>query len=201
MEDNAVEIPETVQGLLRQWKSEGKSVALAAMGVVTEGKMLWELVASFAISDPIRQEAPAVIKALRERGTEVWMLSGDNKTTGMSRSVLKLSSYYTFKYLKCASIANFSSNRNRRPALHSINQHNRRRPPRSKSRFNPLSPTNPQILHLLCQGVIQLQTCHNRNGRRWDQRLPRLNSSRYRYRNRFRLRHRHFLRNVRARWQ
>lgn len=82
IEDNFLQIPSDIQNLLEQWKSQGKSVALAAMTVTQpEEKTIYELVAAFAISDPIRSEAPAVIKALHERGTDVWMLSGDNTIT------------------------------------------------------------------------------------------------------------------------
>lgn len=73
MNDYGVEISIDAQDQLRKWKSEGKSVALAAANN--------QLLAIFAISDPIRPEAPSIISALHKRGTDVWMLSGDNKTT------------------------------------------------------------------------------------------------------------------------
>lgn len=83
MEDYSVLMPEDIREILKQWKTEGKSVALAAISSTScEEKVNWVLVAAFAISDPIRPEAPAIIKALREGGTDVWMLSGDNRTTG-----------------------------------------------------------------------------------------------------------------------
>ncbi|KAK0301946.1 hypothetical protein LTR91_024959 [Friedmanniomyces endolithicus] len=40
-----------------------------------------QVVITSAISDPIRPEAPTVIRALHSRGTAVWLLSGDNPTT------------------------------------------------------------------------------------------------------------------------
>lgn len=42
---------------------------------------IWELAAIFGIADPLRPEAPGVIRALRKQGIDVWMLSGDNKIT------------------------------------------------------------------------------------------------------------------------
>ncbi|TVY13605.1 Copper-transporting ATPase HMA5, partial [Lachnellula arida] len=74
------EIPLTPETLstLEAWKLEGKSVALAAMEREPGG---WQLAAIFAISDPIRKEARSIIKAIRDRGTDVWMLSGDNQIT------------------------------------------------------------------------------------------------------------------------
>ena len=83
MKENSLELPDHIQALLAQWKSEGKSVAIAAIKLIPENIIRWEIVAAFAISDPVRPEAHAVIKALRARGTEVWMLSGDNIITGM----------------------------------------------------------------------------------------------------------------------
>ncbi|KAH7160575.1 HAD-like domain-containing protein [Dactylonectria estremocensis] len=42
---------------------------------------IYTLVAVFSISDPIRPEAPAIIRALQTSGTAIWLLSGDNPTT------------------------------------------------------------------------------------------------------------------------
>jgi Cu+-exporting ATPase len=51
----------------------------------TEGSLgytqTWKLAAIFAISDPLRPEAVSVISALKKRGIDVWMLSGDNPIT------------------------------------------------------------------------------------------------------------------------
>ena len=82
LSDHAVIIPPEAQSTLDQWKSEGKSVALAAVsdkdGANTSP---WRLVAVFAVSDPIRPESRSIIKALQDRGKDVWMLSGDNQIT------------------------------------------------------------------------------------------------------------------------
>ena len=74
-----VVIPKAVASTLQNWKSEGKSVALAAINI--NQSATWILVAIFAISDPVKPEAISVIHALHQRGTEVWMLSGDNQIT------------------------------------------------------------------------------------------------------------------------
>ncbi|KUJ12609.1 putative copper-transporting ATPase 3 [Mollisia scopiformis] len=76
--DNKVTIPESALSSLDKWKSEGRSVALAAS---KNSSSTYQLAAIFAISDPIRPEAPRIIAALQKRGTEVWMLSGDNQIT------------------------------------------------------------------------------------------------------------------------
>lgn len=86
LSDDRVPVPTSTQSTLRQWKSEGRSIALAAIRIshpkAADGTALtWQLAAIFAISDPIRPEAPGIIKAIQQRGTDVWMLSGDNQIT------------------------------------------------------------------------------------------------------------------------
>jgi heavy metal translocating P-type ATPase len=86
LSDNAVPVPPSAQSTLGQWKSEGRSVALAAIRIshpkAADGTAsTWQLAAIFAISDPIRPEASGIIKAIQKRGTDVWMLSGDNQIT------------------------------------------------------------------------------------------------------------------------
>ncbi|KAI8682737.1 hypothetical protein NCS56_00397000 [Fusarium sp. Ph1] len=79
MQDFSVVISGRVSSLLQTWKTEAKSVALVA--TKPSACDTWTLVAALSISDPIRREAVAVIRALTARGTQVWMLSGDNATT------------------------------------------------------------------------------------------------------------------------
>ncbi|KAM7192900.1 E1-E2 ATPase domain containing protein [Rhypophila sp. PSN 637] len=87
MEDHGVSVPPQADQALQKWKAEAKSVALVATRPVgrTEGEPeaenSWRLAATLSISDPIRPEAPKIIKALQARGTGVWMLSGDNPIT------------------------------------------------------------------------------------------------------------------------
>jgi heavy metal translocating P-type ATPase len=79
MSDFSVAIAPSTLDILQRWKSEAKSVALIATRPVDSPK--WTLSAALSISDPIRPEAPRIIRALHARGTSVWMLSGDNPTT------------------------------------------------------------------------------------------------------------------------
>ncbi|KAJ4326176.1 hypothetical protein N0V84_003227 [Fusarium piperis] len=79
MQDFSVVISGRVSSLLQTWKTEAKSIALVA--TKPSAGHTWTLVAALSISDPIRREAIAVIRALTSRGTQVWMLSGDNATT------------------------------------------------------------------------------------------------------------------------
>ncbi|KAI1480987.1 heavy metal translocatin [Daldinia eschscholtzii] len=80
MRDFSANIPFDVATNLQIWKSEAKSVALVA--IETPGKPdSYQIAAALSISDPIRPEAPAVLQALKSRGTDVWMLSGDNIIT------------------------------------------------------------------------------------------------------------------------
>jgi cation transport ATPase len=89
MADNEVDMSPEVNSTLNDWKSQGKSVALAAVSVNHSAELnksnspgsTWRLEAIFSISDPIRPESPKIIEQLKKRGLQVWMLSGDNQTT------------------------------------------------------------------------------------------------------------------------
>ncbi|KAK3998291.1 putative type IB cation-transporting ATPase [Cladorrhinum sp. PSN332] len=82
MKDFSVQISPERSQVLQKWKQEAKSVALVAAETIPETEpSTWRLAAMLAISDPIRPEAKPVIRALQERGTQVWMLSGDNPIT------------------------------------------------------------------------------------------------------------------------
>jgi Cu+-exporting ATPase len=91
MADHHVSIPTSEVATLQTWKSRGESVALTAVlsprsstetgDLSVTASPSWELAAMFAIADPLRPEAVDVIRALRKRGIDVWMLSGDNQIT------------------------------------------------------------------------------------------------------------------------
>ncbi|KAK3692084.1 copper-exporting ATPase-like protein [Podospora appendiculata] len=82
MQDSSVAISTQTAQTLEKWKSEAKSVALVATRPVDGADSNnWTLAATLSISDPIRAEAPHIIRALQARGTSVWMLSGDNPVT------------------------------------------------------------------------------------------------------------------------
>ncbi|OSS49629.1 hypothetical protein B5807_05926 [Epicoccum nigrum] len=78
MVDHGVSIPPAAMGMLESWKHRGESVALVALSSTQDN---WQIASLFAISDPLRPEAVAVVSALKKRGIDVWMLSGDNPTT------------------------------------------------------------------------------------------------------------------------
>lgn len=89
--DHRVPIDEDNATALQSWKSQGKSVALLALCLPPSEEvgeraaapptLAWHLACIFSIADPLRPEAIGVISALRKRGIDVWMLSGDNPTT------------------------------------------------------------------------------------------------------------------------
>jgi heavy metal translocating P-type ATPase len=89
MADYNVHIPNSTAMALNSWKAQGKSISLVAMKVVSDdgtgpplpASASWDLVMSLAVSDPLRPEASATIRALKKRGIDVWMISGDNPTT------------------------------------------------------------------------------------------------------------------------
>ncbi|KAJ4325144.1 hypothetical protein N0V94_000858, partial [Neodidymelliopsis sp. IMI 364377] len=80
MIDHEVFIDLEMRNALGSWKARGESVALIALsGKSTQG--IWQLVCVFSIADELRPEAIGVVCALKQRGIDVWMLSGDNFTT------------------------------------------------------------------------------------------------------------------------
>lgn len=89
MYESSVEVSEVAQRLLGSWGREGKSVVLVGLSGNMPNSDASDapedqrkhLVALFAISDPIRPEAPAIVRDLQKRGTDVWMISGDNAVT------------------------------------------------------------------------------------------------------------------------
>ncbi|KAF2874846.1 E1-E2 ATPase-domain-containing protein [Massariosphaeria phaeospora] len=85
MADHHVVVSTSEASTLQSWKAQGHSVALAAIQQQSSSAIdpvsTWELAATFAIADPLRPEAIGVIKALRKRNINVWMLSGDNSIT------------------------------------------------------------------------------------------------------------------------
>lgn len=79
---------------LETWKSQGKSVVIMAIRNLPSEKVpegsgpVFQVVAQFAISDPIREEAPLVIRQLQAQGIDTWIISGDNLTT--TKAVAKM---------------------------------------------------------------------------------------------------------------
>lgn len=90
MAEYNIDIPATERTTLDSWKREAKSIVLAAVRIVPEadGQYLetaaWNIFAIFAVSDPLRPEAPGVVRALRDRGVDIWMISGDNQLTAFA---------------------------------------------------------------------------------------------------------------------
>ena len=82
MHDLSVVLSDRDTTLLQTWKTEAKSVVLVAVRL--QGNDAWILAAAMSVSDPIREEAATVIKALQSQGIQVWMLSGDNVTTAQA---------------------------------------------------------------------------------------------------------------------
>lgn len=86
MADHGVTISDRQASILQAWKARGESVALVALlsesnNADNKSAELWELACAFAIADPLRPEATSVIRQLKKRGIDVWMLSGDNQIT------------------------------------------------------------------------------------------------------------------------
>ena len=88
MEEHDALYPSNSPALLDRWKSQGKSVVIMASRTTPESEKapeaLFKVVAQFAVSDPLRKEAPLVIKELEKQGIATWMISGDNVITAQA---------------------------------------------------------------------------------------------------------------------
>lgn len=85
MQDNGIGISQPLVDILSAWKHEAKSVVLVGSRIqtasATNETAIWQLSFMMAVADPIRPEAVVVLQALRNRGIDVWMISGDNPIT------------------------------------------------------------------------------------------------------------------------
>ncbi|KAJ7068259.1 E1-E2 ATPase-domain-containing protein [Mycena amicta] len=62
------------------WKANAMSVVFMAVSLGSS----YELAAIFAVSDPIRSEAPAVVRWFKQQGITPWIISGDNAATTLA---------------------------------------------------------------------------------------------------------------------
>jgi cation transport ATPase len=81
MEQHGVVIHESTLRCIQIWKSEAKSIIFLAVSDGSDPGQFGVLAAVFAVTDPIRSEAPSVISWLTKQGMSTWMISGDNVTT------------------------------------------------------------------------------------------------------------------------
>ncbi|KAJ6105300.1 hypothetical protein N7523_010110 [Penicillium sp. IBT 18751x] len=85
MQDHNIDISPAHLDTLMAWKYEAKSVVLVGTRsqatTAPDLSVPWQLSIMLAVADPVRPEAPSVLQALRDRGVDVWMISGDNPTT------------------------------------------------------------------------------------------------------------------------
>ncbi|KAI9513348.1 heavy metal translocatin [Russula earlei] len=91
MAEHEANIPVEFADCLESWKSEGKSVVFLAVRQDNtsgaSGPRQFKILVLFAIADPLRPNAKAVVSHLQSRKLEIWMISGDNITT--ARAVAK----------------------------------------------------------------------------------------------------------------
>jgi Cu+-exporting ATPase len=73
MEDNQVAVTESVDAKLSEFEKEGKTAVLVAIDNTLSGII--------AISDTIKENVKDVVQALKAKGIEVIMLTGDNERT------------------------------------------------------------------------------------------------------------------------
>jgi Cu+-exporting ATPase len=73
MEDNQIAVTESVDAKLSEFEKEGKTAVLVAIDNTLSGII--------SISDTIKENAKDVVQALKTKGIEVIMLTGDNERT------------------------------------------------------------------------------------------------------------------------
>jgi len=73
MEDNKIAVTESIDAKLSVFEKEGKTAVLVAIDNIISGII--------AISDTIKENAKDAIKALKAKGIEIIMLTGDNERT------------------------------------------------------------------------------------------------------------------------
>ncbi|KAL4449504.1 hypothetical protein ABPG77_007148 [Micractinium sp. CCAP 211/92] len=77
MQEEGVALSPEVLEWMRRWELEGATCVLMAVGAAWAPRLL----AAFAITDPLKPEAPAVVAALRARRLSCHMVTGDGWTT------------------------------------------------------------------------------------------------------------------------
>jgi P-type E1-E2 ATPase len=81
MEKHGVVIDESTSELIQTWKREAKSVVFLSVSEAADSEHFGGIAAVFAVTDPVRSEAPSVISWFAKQGISTWMISGDNITT------------------------------------------------------------------------------------------------------------------------
>lgn len=89
MHENGVIGLDMQNSILNEWKTAGKSVILLAIKKrekIPENSYAekFKLVVLYSVTDPLRPEAPEVVRHLQESGIGVWMISGDNVKTAIA---------------------------------------------------------------------------------------------------------------------
>jgi P-type Cu+ transporter len=88
MAEHGAEIPTEFASRLESWKSEGKSIVLLAVrqddAADASRTSPFKILFLFAIADPLRPDAKAVISYLQSQKLATWMISGDNVATAKS---------------------------------------------------------------------------------------------------------------------
>ncbi|KAF8138304.1 HAD-like domain-containing protein [Boletus edulis] len=84
MKEHGVILDNETTSRLAEWTAEAKSIVLVAISDADT----FSVAAIIAVTDSLRPEAPDVIRLLREKGIETWMISGDHEQT--AKAVAKM---------------------------------------------------------------------------------------------------------------
>jgi Cu+-exporting ATPase len=73
MEENSIQVSVEIREEIEKWENEGKTVVCVGINNTLYGMI--------GLADTLKPESEFVIKELRKKGVEVWILSGDNQIT------------------------------------------------------------------------------------------------------------------------
>eukprot|EP00123_Amoebidium_parasiticum_P010202 comp19952_c0_seq1/m.24292 comp19952_c0_seq1/g.24292 ORF comp19952_c0_seq1/g.24292 comp19952_c0_seq1/m.24292 type:complete len:1066 (-) comp19952_c0_seq1:692-3889(-) len=76
MADNGINVTNEADDLMARYEDQGATAMLCGQVAPNKG-----LVAMVAVADTLRPESRVVVDALRARGVETWMVTGDNRRT------------------------------------------------------------------------------------------------------------------------
>ncbi len=89
--DNAVNIPLNIKNITQDLESKGSSISYLAIDNAYAGYI--------AVKDEVKKEAKSIITEIKNKGIEVWMLTGDNELTAKAVAAYVGIDHYKAKML------------------------------------------------------------------------------------------------------
>lgn len=84
LSEHGCELDSITASSTHKWQTESKTVVFLAFCLSDSKNGAFLPGLALSIADPIRPEAPAVLKRLQEEGIQTWMITGDHQTTALA---------------------------------------------------------------------------------------------------------------------